>query len=278
MKKYLHQNVDPDNFDLVSVIDELPLWSAPFGLKLLEMIQLKQDMCVLDIGCGLGFPLIEIAQRLGDSSRVYGIDPWEQALERIRLKCQVYHIQNVETIQGFGEKLPFEDDTFDLIVSNNGITNVQDLPLTLQECGRVSKPNAQLALTYNLEETMIEFYSVLRQVLHDHQLSESISKMEAHIYEKRKPLDEMQSMIQEAGFLIKHISSESFQLRYLDGTAMLNHYFIKFWFLENWKKIVPEENLEIVFEEVETRLNALAQQQDGLQLSIPFVTMDCRSR
>ena len=43
MKDYLNQQVDTDDFELISVIDELPLWSAPFGLRLLETIELKKD-------------------------------------------------------------------------------------------------------------------------------------------------------------------------------------------------------------------------------------------
>jgi hypothetical protein len=71
LKNYLSHTVDPDDPEFVSIIDELPLWSAPFGLKLLDIINLKHSMKVLDIGCGLGFPLIEIAQRLGETSEIW---------------------------------------------------------------------------------------------------------------------------------------------------------------------------------------------------------------
>ena len=121
----------------------------------------------------------------------------------------------------------------DLIVSNNGITNAQDVRQTFLECGRVSKPNAQLVLTYNLNETMVEFYSVFRQVLLDYQLDDSVLKMEAHIHEKRRPLEPIKNMIRDAGFTINQINSDSFQLRYLNGSAMLNHYLIRFWFMGN---------------------------------------------
>ena len=39
-----------NNSDDISVIDELPLWSAPFGLKLLSHIALKKNQVGLDIG------------------------------------------------------------------------------------------------------------------------------------------------------------------------------------------------------------------------------------
>ena len=127
MKAYLKQNFDWNDFDLVSVIDEIPLWSAPFGLKLLDVIKLKPNINALDIGSGLGFPLLEVAQRLGTSSKVYGIDPWERAIERVKIKIKQYDLTNVEIINGAAEKLPFENHFFDLIVSNNGINNVENV-------------------------------------------------------------------------------------------------------------------------------------------------------
>ena len=73
MKKYLTNNLDLNK--LVNVLDELPLWSAPFGLKLLDAIEYKPNISALDIGFGNGFPLTELAMRLGETSTVYGIDP-----------------------------------------------------------------------------------------------------------------------------------------------------------------------------------------------------------
>ncbi|TAL34748.1 MAG: hypothetical protein EPN93_11480 [Spirochaetes bacterium] len=52
---------------LVSALDEMSLWSAPFGMALLDEIPYRAGMSVLDLGSGTGFPLIEIAERLGAS-------------------------------------------------------------------------------------------------------------------------------------------------------------------------------------------------------------------
>jgi hypothetical protein len=72
MKQYLHSN-----FNLESpsdLYDELPLWSAPFGLKLLEHIEYKKNLTALDIGFGNGFPLTELDMRLAF------MDSWIQLL------------------------------------------------------------------------------------------------------------------------------------------------------------------------------------------------------
>jgi ubiquinone/menaquinone biosynthesis C-methylase UbiE len=110
--------------ELISIMDELPLWSAPFGLSLLDKMKIGKHLTVLDIGSGTGFPLIEIAQRLGETSMVYGIDPWTEVIDRAQLKIAKYGIKNIVLISGYAEKLPFENSFFDIIVSNNGINNV----------------------------------------------------------------------------------------------------------------------------------------------------------
>jgi ubiquinone/menaquinone biosynthesis C-methylase UbiE len=276
MTGYLNQYVDPDDPDLISAIDELPLWSAPFGYKLLDAIIMRRGMNVLDVGCGLGFPAIEVAVRLGVTSVVTGIDPWEAALDRARLKKRVYDIGNVQFVQGHAEDMPFEDDHFDLIVSNNGINNVEDMERSLAECHRVCRPGGQMVLTLNLEDTMIEFYTVFREVLDQNGAPDAAERVRDQIYSKRRPLDEIRQVIGGAGFEIRNISHDSFRFRFADGSAMLNYYVIRYWFMTGWKELVDEGARETVFGEVERRLNETAAQNGELALTIPFVTIDCR--
>ena len=278
MKHYLEHSFSTDDFELVSVIDELSLWSAPFGLKLLDTIELKPNINALDIGCGLGFPLIEVAQRLGISSNVFGIDPWERAIERINLKIRTFDIKNVVAIKGVAERLPFDNNFFDLIVSNNGINNVEDIKQTLSECYRVSKPSSQFTLTINLEGSMIEFYDVFREILIMNGLHDEVIRMKDQIYSKRKPLDETKLSLEDAGFNIISIQEDSFQFRFLDGATMFSHNEIKYWFLDGWKSVLNSNDLENIFEQVEDRLNEIARKAGEICLTIPFVTIDCRRR
>ena len=60
----------------------------------------------MDIGF-VGFPLIELAMRLGSSCKVFGIDPWKAAIERANLKLRYIGLQNVELAEGAAEQMPF---------------------------------------------------------------------------------------------------------------------------------------------------------------------------
>jgi SAM-dependent methyltransferase len=178
-------------------------------------------------------------------------------------------------IEGVAEKMPFENNYFDLIISNNGINNVEDIKKTLSECRRVSKPGAQFVLTMNLKDTMIEFYNVFEEVLKANGMHDEVKKMKEHIYSKRKPLDEIKTLLLNSGFQIVAVEHDSFSFNFIDGTTMFNHYLIKYWFLSEWKKVVNDGEREKIFEQTEKGLNEIVKEKGELQLTIPFVTIDC---
>jgi ubiquinone/menaquinone biosynthesis C-methylase UbiE len=272
MKKYLSNDFDLTAY--VNVADECSIWSAPFGLKLLDYIDYKQNISAIDIGFGTGFPLTEIALRLGKSSTVYGIDPWSDAIERAKKKIDYYRITNIKIFEGVAESIPLRNNSVDLIVSNNGINNVSDINQVIKECSRIIKKSGQFIQTMNLDNSMFEFYRQLENILSEMNMRKEISLMRNHIYEKRRPLDEMISMIQGHGFLIKDLEHDQFNYRFSNGTAMLNHYFIRLAFMDSWIKILPENKLEQIFDTIERRLNDQAKILGGIKLTIPFVLIN----
>jgi ubiquinone/menaquinone biosynthesis C-methylase UbiE len=278
MKEYLNWTINTDDPEVIAVTDELPLWSAPFGLHLLEAINIKQNLTVLDLGCGAGFPLTEIAARLGTSSRVYGLDPWTRALERARLKLRVQNIKNTVLISGYAEQLPFPAECFGLIVSNNGINNVRDMKQTIGECFRTCQNSGQLVFTLNLEKTMHEFYSVFQRILKENKLNDVLPGVKQHIYDKRRPLSEIKTILRDTGFHINQIIEDSFRFRFTDGTSMFNHPLIKNWFIGSWKQLIAPQNLVQIFDRVESELNQQAEADGELDLTIPYVTIDCEKR
>ena len=276
MTNFIKSNFNLDDRDTVSIIDELPLWSAPFGLKLLDTIKLRPNITALDIGFGLGFPLLEVAQRLGNSSKVYGIDPWKAAIVRTQTKINILGLTNVELIEGVAENIPLPDNSIDLIVSNNGINNVQDLEKVMNECKRVAKQSAQFVATVNLDETMIEFYNELEKVLVEEGLNENVIKLKKHIYEKRKPAEEMLNAFEKNEFKIINVDRDSFKYRYLNATAMFNHSFIRLAFMDSWIDLVPANKVNKIFTQVENRLNIKAQNDGEMTLTVPFVLIDAK--
>ena len=259
MKKYLNG------------LDELCIWSAPFGLKLLNAVEYKKGITALDIGFGTGFPLIELAMRLGNSSVVYGIDPWKEAIELAKQKIDCYGVTNINIIEGIAETIPLADNSVDLITSNNGINNVADMDKTLSECARILKPGGQFVFTMNLEQSMFEFYAQMEHVLKEMNMHNEIEQMHEHIAHKRPSVDKVKALLQKQQFVIKAMEYDQFNYQFADGTAMLNHYFIKLAFVDSWLAILPADRANEIFGQIEQRLNEYAHSYGGFKLSIPFI-------
>ena len=274
MAHYINKTFDYNSDTFVNLYDELPIWAAPFGLKLLDVVKYRSNIHVLDIGFGTGFPITEIAMRLGSTCKVYGIDPWEPAVLRTRKKCEFYGINNVELMQGIIEEISLADDSINLIVSNNGLNNVNDLDQALKVCARVIKPGGQLVFTMNLPDSMHEFYTLLENVLIKHELKGSLAKINAQIDTKRKPLATFKQKLEQHGFGIENIIEDTFQYKFANGSALFNHHFIQAAFLSGWKEIVPDKLHSTVFAEVEAQFNETAQEEGFITLTIPFVVVD----
>lgn len=273
----IESEYDINDAGIVSAIDDVPLWSAPFGMKLLESARMMKNIRALDIGCGLGFPVVELAGRLGTSCQVFGIDPWTEAVERARDKIRAWGLTNIEIVEGKAEDLPFPDAHFDLVVSNNGTNNVDDEAQVMREIARVAKPGAQILLTMNLPDTMIEFYNVYRDVLRRLNRTAEIDKLEAHIHAKRKPLDETRQLIEGAGLELTGVHEDTFTMKYADGSSLLNNFTIKLAFLGSWTGILDTGDVAPVFDIIEHELNDIAEKSGELKLTIPWVCIECRS-
>lgn len=278
MLKTLNTNFDLNSDKLVELVDELPFWSAPFGLKLLDQIRYRKNISILDIGFGAGFPLTNLAMRFGNTCKVYGIDPWEAGIRRVRKKLDQYGIKNVEIIQGEAENIPFHDNSIDLITSNNGINNVSDQNRVLSECSRIMRSGGQFVQTVNLDKSMFEFYEIMEEVLRSKNMDESVEKMHQHIHSKRKPLKEFTDLIEEHDFIDLKVMEDCWEYKFTDGTTLLNHYFIRLAFLESWKGIIPDKKQEEIFKEIEIEMNKQSEKEGLFKLSIPFVVIDCERK
>ena len=265
-----------DDPDFAAALDEAPLWSVPFGLALLEAVPLDPAAAVLDVGCGTGFPLLELAHRLGPGARLVGVDPWAAALGRARAKCRAQGLANVALVRGVAERLPIRDGAVDLVVSNNGLNNVQDLRQALRECARVTRRGGRLAFTMNLPETMRRFYDVLEETLESRGLGSLRPAVAAHIASKRPPVEEVEAAASAAGFEIDGCRFERFALRFASAAALFSHWLIRIGFLEPWREIVPAADRDRVFADVARRLDAAIRPGEGLRLDVPFAFWTAR--
>jgi len=123
--------------------------------ELLDSIKWSGYETVLDIGCGRGLLLVGAAQRLV-SGKAVGVDVWLPKALTGNLPKAVLENAVIEEVagrievkEGDARKLPFPDESFDIVVSNFVIHEMQTGPerkQMAQEIARVLKPGGQAAL------------------------------------------------------------------------------------------------------------------------------------
>jgi len=274
-QEYLSKKFDFNDPDFAQVFDETSLWSAYFGKLLLDNVSLKKNLNVLDVGCGNGFPLFELAHQLGPSANLTGVDIWEPALQRALFKKNFYGLKNVEIIKADASELPFKNNQFDLITSNLGINNFEKPQKSLDECFRVLNPSGEIKITTNTVGHMRLFYSVYEKVLKNigkSDLIPALKKQEAH----RKTVEEILDLFKNSGFQIVKTINDSQTLRYLDGTAFLRHSLTVFGFLGGWRSILKKEDEALVFSTLEEELNEIASEEGELRMNIPMLFINAK--
>ena len=125
--------------EVTNIFDEATLWSAPFGRLLLENMPMKRHAKVVDIGFGTGFPLIELSQRFGANSQIYGIDIWKEGINRTKEKIKELEINNIEIFEESAAKINLGDKQIDLVTSNLGVNNFDQKEEVYQEINRILK-------------------------------------------------------------------------------------------------------------------------------------------
>lgn len=113
-----------------------------------ELAALEPGQRVLDLGSGSGMDSFVAALGVGPSGRVDGIDMTDaQRAKAERLRDATSGFEHVRFHAGRIEQLPFDDATFDCVISNGVINLVADKQRVFDEAARVLRPGGRIALS-----------------------------------------------------------------------------------------------------------------------------------
>ena len=143
-KKRLEQiwaQVPPDYYDQGIKKNLLQkLWHSQ---KLNQVTSLlpKEAKRVLDVGCSSAILTAEVAKNL-KKSKITGIDSYKKAIEFAKSKYP-----HLELLVADAHKLPFKDNTFDLVICTETLEHVTDPKKCLLEMKRVLKKNGRAIIS-----------------------------------------------------------------------------------------------------------------------------------
>jgi SAM-dependent methyltransferase len=101
---------------------------------------------VLDLGSGAGTDSLVAAQMVGPDGWVTGIDMTPGMLDRARRAAREMGVGNVTFVAGEAERLPFDDESFDVVISNGVIDLIPDKDAAFAELHRVLVPGGRIQL------------------------------------------------------------------------------------------------------------------------------------
>jgi arsenite methyltransferase len=112
----------------------------------IDLAALRPGERVLDLGSGSGTDVFCAAVRVGESGRVVGVDITDAQLGKAQRLRDRDGFSQVELVEAHIEELPFEDASFDAVISNGVINLSPTKDRVFAEVARVLKPGGRLAL------------------------------------------------------------------------------------------------------------------------------------
>ena len=114
--------------------------------KIIECLNIKDNMKILDLGTGSGYLAFNIAKRYNNVT-IVGLDIVKETLERNKEKAKENNISNISFVSYDGIEFPFDNNTYDMVITRYALHHFPNLDKTFNEIDRVLKNNGLLFIS-----------------------------------------------------------------------------------------------------------------------------------
>lgn len=171
-----------------------------------SLAQIKNGESVLDLGSGSGMDAFFAATFVGSEGHIHGVDMTEDQLTKSERLRKSSNISNVSFHKSYIESLPFEDNKFDIVISNGVINLSAEKEKVFQDVARVLKPGGRMAIS---------------DIVSEKQLTDDIvcdASLWASCIGGATQEDKYRAMIEKAGMRIMEIK-ENQEYQFLSNSA-----------------------------------------------------------
>lgn len=171
---------------------------APLGESALDALAPKKGEHVVDVGCGAGQTCVQLADAVGPSGSVFGIDISPALVSAARDRTQT--LPQVQIVEADAQAFDFAPKTFDTLFSRFGVMAFQDPVAAFSNFHRALKPKGRLAFVcwQPLEKNAIDHIPLNAAIpVLPASLTKDLSR--SHPFSFAKP-DQVKRILEEAGF------------------------------------------------------------------------------
>ncbi|GAB4073574.1 2-heptaprenyl-1,4-naphthoquinone methyltransferase [Barrientosiimonas marina] len=126
----------------------------------MKRMNVEKGASALDVCCGTGDWALSLAEEVGSSGEVIGLDFSSNMLSVAEKKNQSLQYSQLSLMQADAMDLPFAANSFDYVTIGFGLRNVPDYMAVLKEMYRVLKPGGTVVCLETSQPTLIGFRQV----------------------------------------------------------------------------------------------------------------------
>ncbi|HVP43267.1 MAG TPA: methyltransferase domain-containing protein [Terriglobales bacterium] len=156
--------------------------------KTIRRMALRPGERVLDLGCGAGWATRILARLVGEGpeghGQVIGIDISDEMIRRARTASKDF--ENVMFVVGSADKIPWEENFFDKVLSVESFYYYPDQDRALNELFRVMAPRGRLFILINLYKDnpySLRWVEELKVPVHARSRQEYVELLQKHAFE-----------------------------------------------------------------------------------------------
>lgn len=159
-----------------------------------DLAEISEGDAVLDLGSGSGADAFVAALHAGPTGSVTGLDMTDEQLRKaMRLRDEA-GMNTVAFERGYVEDLPFDDESFDVVISNGVINLSARKARVFREASRVLKPGGRLAISDIISEEQLSesikssadlWAACIGGAMQEHDYADAIEAAEMKVTEMR---------------------------------------------------------------------------------------------
>jgi len=161
-RKQSHQEKIQEQFTKQAI----PFANLPGHLSSMEMLismsKVRKTDIVLDVACGPGLVACEFAKY---ANKVIGIDITEKMISEAQKKQKIENINNIKWDIGDVTALPYEDNSFNIVLTRYSFHHFVETGIVFKEMIRVCKPNGKImVIDVSIPDDKNEFYDQMEKL------------------------------------------------------------------------------------------------------------------